>query len=122
MLFKINDINNINSNTVCSNNHKEHTVTSNKNEKFNDIDALVAYINTNEVSKGKKNKKKNAKKKNQQQHKILQNVNNSGIYDESVVENFRRNIYKDSCDAENIRKVKPVFSTEWLISINNLVK
>jgi len=93
----------------------------NKNDKFTDIDALVAYINTTDDTKTKKNKKKGAKKKNQQQ-KNLKIVNNSGINDELVVENFRKNIYKDSCYAENIRKIKPIFSMEWLKSINNIVK
>jgi len=93
----------------------------NENDKFNDIDTLVAYINTNEESKTKKNKKKSQKKKNQQQ-KDLKVINKSGIYDEFVVENFRKNVYKDSCYAENIRKIKPIFSMDWLNKINNKVK
>lgn len=122
----VNGINSSTSQTINnSSGNKNRNGSINHIEKINDIDELVAYINTNTDSKQtKKNKKKlkNPKKKNQQQNKNLQPQNNTGINDEFVVENFRKNIYKDSCYAENIRKIKPVFSMEWLKTINNIVK
>lgn len=111
------------SNTNCIYRGINHI--NNKNNKFDNLDELVAYINTNDKPT-KKNKKKNMKKKNTNNNCNKSDTKSNILFnknifteDESVVENFKKNIYMNSKFADSIRKIKPNFSTEWIKTLQN---
>jgi len=96
-----------------------------KDENFTTIDDLVNYIETNnDENKTKKNKKKikNSKKKCEKKKESPSTNKTERFIDESVIDNFKKKIQKDSFYAENVRKIKPIFSIKWLKSINNKIE
>ena len=110
------DIRNFGYNNIFAEKNKINT-----QDAFNDIDELVAYININiDKKQNKKNKKKAKNNKKKIQDKIsnsqinLKTQQNNTVIDENFIENFKNNIYRDSCNAENIRKIKPILSIEWI--------
>jgi len=95
---------------------------NNKNKTIENLDDLVAYINSNDKPT-KKGKRKNLKKKNTNNNKQNVNGNNnrniSNIHldDEIIIENFKKNIYASSKFAGLTRKIKPKFSLDWIASL-----
>jgi len=74
-----------------------------KNENF-DLDELVEYIQSEEI----KQKKKTKKKKKEKEIQIKDNE----------IEDFKNYLLRNSQKAFNIKKIKPVFSQEWIKSLN----
>jgi len=90
-----------------------------KNKTIENLDELVAYINSNDKPT-KKGKKKNLKKKNAIDKQVTKsNINNSVLDDETIIENFKKNIYSNSRFAGSTRKIKPIFSHDWIDSIKS---
>jgi len=90
-----------------------------KNKNIENLDDLVAYINSNDKPT-KKGKKKNLKKKNANKQNINNNNNNKNninLNDESIIEDFKKNIYSSSKFAGSTRKIKPIFSLDWIASL-----
>lgn len=95
--------------------------TTNKKEKFRDIEDWIQYIVADE-ERPKKSKKKNNKKKVKAQ--IKHNENNAYIVDteDPEFEQFKSVINKTSSKAYNVNKLKTKFTNEWIDSICNNAK
>jgi len=105
-------------NTSCNNKTTTPQNNNIKNKGFENLDDLVAYINSNDKPT-KKGKKKNIKKKNANNKQNPKTNINNKILDETIIENFKKNIYSNSKFAGSTRKIKPIFSVEWIDSLKS---
>ena len=122
-MFTNNDIsNNHNINIICEHN--------NKLEKKIDIDKLVDEINK---TKEQNNKRKKKKKKKKNKSNIINNCidnnpnpntnnNNNNIYEineytNDAVNSFKHTLNSSSILSLSIKKIKPTFSKDWLINL-----
>ena len=92
---------------------------------FEDIDELLKYINDDtDLKKGRKKGKKNKKNKKQNNNTIKDknmNDNNYSLDDDfkKEFEDFKRDIEKNSIFANDINKINPCLSDEFLSKINS---
>lgn len=91
----------------------------NKKDKFNDIDDLLDYINSNEDqnTKPKKQKRKGNKKKVAGKG-VEGSLNPDKEKIEKEIQDFKNNIENNSVNAYKIRKIRPIISRSWLTSIS----
>jgi hypothetical protein len=75
-----------------------------------DLDDLVSYIQAEDVQK---RRKKNRRKKKQDVVTIANN--------DMEIEEFKTSLLVDSRMADNVRKIKPVITSEWLIKVKKSV-
>ena len=113
-------------NNKSKSNKNEKDENNNKEMTFKDIDELLNYINEDSDSKkgkkkcrkSKKNKKQNISIKDNQQEKKENNENSDdNVFDgdfEKEFENFKNDIENNSIHFNNITKIKPCLSEDFL--------
>ena len=98
--------------------------SSPKNKIAHDIgiDELVEYIEKTDDCKIKKNKKKLKKKKNKKEtaSQIENDIKDTEEFDREI-DNFKKLIAENSKSAICTKKIRPLFTKEWLSAIANLV-
>ena len=120
------DINDKNNNTDNNNENNDNNNDVNKSGGSNDsnneenlenksVDEVYNYINGNNKIKSKK-KKRTKKKKNKKKENENENKNEIKDFnsDDPIVLDFKKEIEQDGINANEINKIKPVFSENWL--------
>ena len=121
----INGKNNNRDNNIDNNNDlikSNNSNYSNNEEDFEhkSVDEVYNYINGNNIIKNKK-KKRTKKKKNKQKENENKNEIKDKDYndDDPIVLKFKKEIQEDGINANEINKVKPVFSENWLKKVSS---
>ena len=109
----------INNNDNINNNDTNKSDNSNNSNNEDDLDnktveEVYKYINDNNKIKSKK-KKRTKKKKNKKKENEIKEFND----DESIIIDFKKEIEQDSINANEINKVKPIISENWLQKVSN---
>ena len=121
-----------NENEKDDNNNKDNSNNNNKNKSENVInednlenktlDEVYNYINNNMEIKADTKKKKRAKKKKnkkiENEMKAFNEENINKIDDDQIVLQFKKEIEQDVINANEINKVKPIVSENWLKKIS----
>ena len=112
---------------IYNKNEIESKIKEEKKEEFNEnemehktVDEIYNYINDNNDNKIKK-KKRNKKKKNKnneknKQIKIMNEENKIRDYndDDEIINNFKQDIIDNMVDANEVNKIKPFVSENFL--------
>ena len=122
----INDNENDNDKKNNDKNNKSLNVINEDNLENKTLDEVYNYINNNMEYKHNNNKKKKRvkKKKNKKMENELKAFNeensnkNINIDDDQIVLEFKKEIEQDVINANEINKVKPVVSENWLKKIS----
>lgn len=119
----INIINNDDKNMANKNKNEVKEKTTNENDLENKtVDEVYNYINDNKEIKSKK-KKRTKKKKNKKIENDIKSEDNDKndkiIDDDLIVIQFKKDIDQNVINANEINKVKPIISDNWLKMISN---
>ena len=106
------------------NNKQEKNNDKNDKDKVNmdnkSIEEIYEYINKdNKVKNKKKNKRKNKGKKKKNKNKIEKDESTINIPEDPLVVQFKNDLKEDFIFANNITKIKPYLSENWIKTISS---
>ena len=106
------------------NNKEENNSGKNEKDKVNmdnkSIEEIYEYINKdNKVKNKKKNKRKNKGKTKKNKNKIEKDESTINIPEDPLVVQFKNDLKEDFIFANNITKIKPYLSENWIKTISS---
>ena len=114
--ININDNNDNNDNNDINKSDNSNNSNNEDDLEHKTVDEVYNYINGNNIIKSNKKKKRTKKKKNKKKENEIIEFNDN---DESIILEFKKEIEQDSINANEINKVKPIISENWLKKVSN---